>query len=98
MTKKQLLLSIAGVGLPKGEVRDAMFDFYNSMVGSSKYFHKRETSKFCGSCVHRVKRGIWNWYHFDDTAPTYKGLYFTGKFGAHNLPIYTTKNVEQEEQ
>lgn len=98
MTKKQLLLSIAGVGIPKGEVREEMFKFYNSMVGKSKYFAKRETSKYCGSCVQRVKTSIWKWYHSDETAPTYKGLYFTGKFGAHNLPIYTTKDVNQEEQ
>jgi len=98
MTKKQLLLSIAGVGIPKGEVREEMFKFHNSMVGKSKYFAKRETSMYCGSCVQRVKTNIWKWYHTDETAPTYKGLYFTGKFGAHNLPIYTTKDVDQEEQ
>jgi hypothetical protein len=89
MTKKNLLIALLGVGLPKGELKAEMFEFYNSMVGKSKFFPKKENpNTACGSCIQRVKTSIFKWYHSDESAPTYKGLVFTGRYGAHNIPIY----------
>lgn len=89
MTTKQLLIALTGTGLPKGELKREMFNFYNSMVGKSKYFPKSENpSTGCGSCIQRVKTNIWKWYHDDKTSPNYKGLVFTGRLLAHNMPKY----------
>ncbi len=89
MTTKQLLVALSGNGLPKGDLKQEMFKFYNSMVGKSKYFRKEENPKTaCGSCIQRVKTSIWKWYHHDEKAPNYKGFTFTGRLGAHNIPIY----------
>jgi len=89
MTRKALILALVGKGLPKGELKAEMFKFYNSMVGKSKYFSKQENPKTaCGSCIQRVKTSIWKWYHYDEKAPTYKEIEFTGRLGAHNIPLY----------
>ncbi len=89
MTQKELMLALAGSGLPKNDVKKEMFSFYNSMVGKSKYFKRSENPKTsCGSCIQRVKTSIWNWYHTDETAPNYSELEFTGRLGAHNIPLY----------
>lgn len=89
MTTKQLLVALCGKGLPKGELKTEMFKFHNSMVGKSKYFRKEENVKTsCGSCIQRVKTAIWKWYHYDEKAPNYKGLTFSGRLGAHNIPLY----------
>ena len=97
MTTKNLLIALIGGKLPKGELKQEMFDFYNSMVGKSKYFPKEENPRTdCGSCIQRVKTTIWKWYHSDEKAPTYKGLVFTGKLGVHNIPIYTFQDAKQE--
>jgi len=89
MTTKQLLVALTGKSLPKGELKQEMFAFYNSMVGKSKYFPKEENPKTsCGSCIQRVKTSIWKWYHSDEKAPNYKGLVFTGKLGVRNIPLY----------
>jgi hypothetical protein len=59
------------------------------MVGKSRYFKKQENPKTaCGSCIQRVKTSIWKWYHYDEKAPTYKEIIFTGRLGAHNIPLY----------
>lgn len=92
MTRKSLILALAGNKLPKGELKEEMFNFYNSMVGKSVYFKKMENPKTaCGSCIQRVKVTIWKWYHFDPKAPDYKELEWTGKFGIHNVPVYKLK-------
>ena len=97
MTTKQLLIALIGKGLPKGDLKQEMFKFYNSMVGKSKYFPRQENPKTgCGSCIQRVKTSIWKWYHHDETAPTYKGLFFTGTFGTHNIPQYTLEDATTE--
>jgi hypothetical protein len=89
MTRKSLILNLVGSGLPKGELKEEMFAFYNSMVGKSKYFAKKENAKTaCGSCIQRVKTSIMKWYHYDEKAPTYKEIVFTGRLGAHNIPLY----------
>ena len=105
MTRKQVLTSLVGNGLPKGELKEAMFKVYNDLVGKSKYMPKWENPKTgCGSCIQRVKISLWKWYHSDEKAPTYKNLEFTGKFGIRNQPIYrivetkASTDVEQEEQ
>lgn len=97
MTTKNLLIALIGGKLPKGELKQEMFAFYNSMVGKSKYFPKQENPKTaCGSCIQRVKTTIWKWYHNDEKAPNYKGLVFTGKLGVHNIPIYTLEDASKE--
>ena len=97
MTTKQLLVALTASGLPKGELKQEMFAFYNSMVGKSKYFAKQENPKTaCGSCIQRVKTSIWKWYHYDEKAPNYKGLVFTGRLLAHNMPQYIFENASKE--
>ena len=97
MTTKQLLVALSGNGLPKGRLKQEMFEFYNSMVGKSKYFRKEENPKTaCGSCIQRVKTSIWKWYHHDEKAPNYKGFTFTGRLGAHNIPIYTFDDAKSK--
>ena len=92
MTRKSLVLALVGGGLPKGELKEEMFKFHNSMVGKSKYFGRQENPKTaCGSCIQRVKTAVWKWYHYDETAPTYDELEFTGKLGIHNTPLYRIK-------
>lgn len=89
MTRKSLIIALVGSGLPKGELKEEMFNFYNSMVGKSKYFPRSENPKTgCGSCIQRVKTSIWKWYHYDEKAPNYKEIEFSGRLGAHNIPIY----------
>ena len=60
MTTKQLLIELMGTGLPKGEIKQEMFAFYNSKVGTSKYFVKKENSRTgCGQKDDsRIKRKI----------------------------------------
>lgn len=89
MTTKQLLIALTASGLPKGELKQEMFKFYNSKVGVSKFFPREENpNTACGSCIQRVKTSIWKWYHYDEKAPNYKGLNFTGRLLAHNMPQY----------
>lgn len=97
MTTKQLLIALTSSGLPKGDLKKEMFSFYNSMVGKSKFFPKAENPNTgCGSCIQRVKTSIWKWYHVDETAPNYKGLEFTGRLLAHNMPQYIYKDASKE--
>lgn len=98
MTRKSLIISLVGSGLPKGELKAEMFAFHNSMVGKSKYFAKQENPNTgCGSCIQRVKTAVWKWYHYDEKAPTYKEIEFTGRLGAHNIPLYRlVKTVESK--
>jgi len=97
MTAKQLLTALNGNSLPKGDLKIEMFKFYNSMLGKSKYFTKRENpATNCGSCIQRVKTNIWKWYHHDDSAPTYKGFEFTGRYGVHNIPIYKIDGIKKK--
>lgn len=74
------------------ELKQATFDFYNSMVGKSKYFGKRQNPKTaCGSCIQNVQTAIWKWYHYDESAPTFEELEFKGRLGIHNRPLYGIK-------
>lgn len=99
MTTKQLLIALTASGLPKGELKEEMFKFYNSMVGKSKFFPKSENPKTgCGSCIQRVKTSIWKWYHTDEKAPSYKGLVFTGRLAAHNIPVYIFDDAKSTKQ
>jgi len=93
MNTEELFYELAGRGrVPSGELREAMFEFHNSMVGKSKYIKRTENPKTrCGSCIQRVMRNVFNWYHFDEGAPTYEGIYFSGKFGIGNIPLYKRK-------
>ena len=97
MTLKQLLVALLSTGLPKGELKEEMFEFHNKMVGKSSYFAKIENPKTaCGSCIQRVKTAIWKWYHHDASAPKYKGLVFTGRYVAHNMPLYTFEDAAKK--
>ena len=93
MTQKELIIALAGRSdAPKGELRKEMFLFYNSMVGKSLYFKRNENpNTSCGSCIQRVLRSIFNWYHLSDESPKYDEIYFTGTLGLHNIPIYKLK-------
>jgi hypothetical protein len=44
-----------------------------------------------------VKTSIWKWYHSDETAPSFSELTFTGRLGAHNIPLYTYKKNNGKE-
>lgn len=89
MTTKQLLIAITGTSLPKGDIKQEMFAFYNSKVGTSNYFLREENPKTgCGSCIQRVKTNIWKWYHYE-SGLKYKGLVYTGRNVAHGMPLYT---------
>ena len=99
MSTRELLIALLSGTMPKAETRSEMFKFYNSMVGKSKYFQRSENPKTaCGSCIQRVKTSIWKWYHSDETAPNFSELVFTGRLGAHNIPLYTyNKNNGKED-
>jgi hypothetical protein len=77
--------------LPTGELKERMFRYYNSLVGTSTYFRKQENPKtVCGSCVQRVKITLWKWYHFE-VQNKLEDLEFTGRFGVSKQPIYIRK-------
>ena len=98
MSSKELLIALLSGTMPKGDTKSEMFKFYNSMVGKSKYFPREENPKTaCGSCIQRVKTSIWKWYHSDETAPSFSELTFTGRLGAHNIPLYTYKKNNGKE-
>ena len=98
MTKKELFLRLTENTLPKDEVKQEMFKVHNSLVGKTKYIVREENPNTgCGSCIQRVKINLWKWYHYDEKAPTYKGLIFTGRLGIYNMPLYRVHNGEQEE-
>ena len=97
MTTKQLLTRLMGQGIPKGELREEMFKFHNSKVGKSIYMTKVENPRTaCGSCIQRVKSNIWKWYHFDESAPSYRGFEFTGRFVVNKMPLYTLNDGSKE--
>jgi hypothetical protein len=97
MTRKEVLSRLTGTGLPKGELKEAMFKVYNDLVGKSRYMPKWENPRTgCGSCIQRVKTSIWKWYHSDEKAPTYNNLEFTGKYGIRNQPIYKLIDPKQK--
>jgi hypothetical protein len=99
MTKKQIFLGLTGSGLPKGELKKEMFILHNSLVGKSRYIRKEENpNTACGSCIQRVKVNLWKWYHFDESAPSYKGLVYANKNGIFNMPIYRLDDAKQEKQ
>lgn len=89
MSKKQLLIALLSNKVPSGDLKKEMFELHNSLYGKSRHIRKVENPKtFCGTCIQRVRTSVWKWYHFDPSAPKYKGLEFTGKFGIYNTPIY----------
>ena len=90
MTTKELVLGLTGRNqAPKGAMRKKMFEFHNSMIGKSKYFKRIENPDTrCGSCIQRVVKAIFDWYHYDESAPSYSEIEFTGRLGLNNKPIY----------
>jgi hypothetical protein len=97
MSTKDLLIALLSGTMPKGDTKSEMFKFYNSMVGKSKYFPRSENpNTACGSCIQRVKTSIWKWYHSDETAPNFSELVFTGRLGAHNIPLYSIEDASKK--
>lgn len=89
MTNKEMFLGIVGTGVPKGELKAAMFAFHNKWVGKSPYMLKTENpNTHCGSCIQRVKANCWKLYHSDLYRWEYKEIEWSGKLGLHNAPIY----------
>ena len=93
MTTEDILYELAGRGrAPKGELKEEMFRLHNSLMGKSSYIKREENPKTsCGSCIQRVLKNVFLWYHYDPTAPKYDSIYFTGKYGLNNTPIYKRK-------
>lgn len=93
MTQKELIIELAGRNsVPRGELRQAMFEFHNSMVGKTKFIRKSENpNTSCGACVQRVLKNVFKWYHRDENAPSYDEIEFTGKLGLNNIPVYKRK-------
>ena len=91
MELKELLIALRTQKMDKHLKRE-MFEFYNSMVGKSKYFRGKQNPKTsCGSCISNVETCIWKWYHNDESAPTYSELQFGGRLGINNRPLYGIK-------
>ena len=89
MTNKEMFIGIVGQGVPKGEVKAAMFAFHNKWVGKTPHITKVENpNTFCGSCIQRVKANVWKLYHTDAYRWEYKELIFSGTLGLHNAPVY----------
>jgi hypothetical protein len=86
-----IFYSLLGGELPRGELKEDMFRYYNSLVGRCSYCRKPENPKtVCGACVQRVKISLWKWYHFESSEKL-QDLEFSGKFGVSNQPIYIRK-------
>ena len=99
MTNKQMFLGLTGNGLPKGELKQSMFEFHNNRFGKSAYIRKVENPKtMCGSCIQRVKAAVWKVYHSDEYKTSYKELEFTGRLGIHNMPIYKLTSTEMNKR
>lgn len=95
MTNKEMFMGIVGQGIPKGEVKAAMFAFHNKWYGKSPYILKTENpNTFCGSCIQRVKANCWKVYHSDLYRWNYSELEWTGKLGLHNAPVYKLSQQE----
>jgi len=90
MTQKELIITLAGKSRSiKGDLKKEMFEFHNSMVGKSKYIRKEENPNTnCGSCIQRVLKAVFNWYHYDESSPNYEEIEYTGRLGISNIPIY----------
>lgn len=89
MTNKEMFMALTGHKIPKGELKEKMFEFHNKRFGKSKYVRKEENPKtFCGSCIQRVKAAVWKIYHSDEYRWSYDELVFQNKLGIHNQPIY----------
>lgn len=92
----RIFYSLLGGDLPKGQQKEEMFNYYNSLVGKSEFIKKRESPKtVCGSCIQRVKTNLWKYYHSLPEEVKLQDLEFTGKFVAHNMPRYVKKEIAQ---
>jgi len=90
----KIFYSLLGGDLPKGQQKEDMFNYFNSLVGKSEFIKKRESPKTsCGSCIQRVKTSLWKFYHTLPEEQKLDDLEFTGKFVAHNMPRYVRKEI-----
>lgn len=91
MTNKEMFMALTGNGVPKGAVKDKMFEFHNSRFGKSQFVKKIENPKIgCGVCIQRVKAAVWKIYHTEYKLK-YTDLYFTDRLGLYNMPVYKIK-------
>jgi hypothetical protein len=89
MEFRELIRGILVNSMPKGDLRTAMFEFHNSMVGKSNYFRVVENPKTaCGSCIQRVKANVMKYYHYEYEPKFDDEFYFTLKFGINSIPVY----------
>jgi hypothetical protein len=98
MTNKQMFIELTGNGVPKGELKEAMFAFHNKWYGKSPYILKVESPNTqCGSCIQRVKSSCWKVYHSDLYRWSYDEVEWTGRLGMHNAPAYklTKKQLDK---
>ena len=97
MTNKDMFIGIVGQGVPRGEIKAAMFAFHNKWVGKSPHITKTENpTTMCGSCIQRVKANCWKLYHTDAYRWEYKEIVWSGKLGLHNAPVYKLSQEEMK--
>jgi hypothetical protein len=89
MRLDELIHGILTHSMPKGDLKAAMFEFHNSMVGKSKYIKVVENpNTACGSCIQRVKANVMKYYHYEYEPKFDDKFYFTLRFGVNQIPVY----------
>lgn len=88
MAFEDLIYDLLKTSFPRGDLRERMFSYHNSMVGKSKYITKEENPRtMCGSCVMRVKANLFKYYHFE-YPHKHPNMIFLNRYGVNNIPIY----------
>ena len=86
-----LYLSIAGTQIIPDGMQHEVFDAHNSLLGESKFVHKKEDrNTYCSSCKARVMSNLWKHYHYE-YQEKFDSLEFTGNFGINQMPLYRMK-------
>jgi len=89
MEFRELIRGLLMTSMPKGDLKMAMFEFHNSMVGKSNYIRVVENPKTaCGSCIQRVKANVMKYYHYEFEPKFDDEFYFTLRFGINSIPVY----------
>ncbi len=89
MELRELIRELLRHSMPKGDLKVALFDFHNSMVGQSAYIKVVENPKtVCGSCIQRVKANVMKYYHYEYEPKFDDEFYFSLKFGVNSIPVY----------
>ena len=85
----------------KGDIKKRIFEANNKIFkeGGSRYIAKIENiNTLCGSCITRVKRNFWKFYHFEHKNKSEKIEFYMkeggGKLmGTNYVPIYIKKKA-----